>query len=62
MLIYESIKDLEINTSMLLNLFFAKKTMLPCFFCLIADLCFLIPDTHPVTPKYASVQYNWKPY
>ena len=40
----ESIKDLEINTSMLFNFDFASNTILACsfFFFLIIDLHFLI--------------------
>ena len=42
---FESIKTLEIKTSMLFNLDFANNTILSCFFFffLILDLCFLIP-------------------
>ena len=45
MTIFESIKALEIKTSMLLNLDFANCTILSCFFFffLIIDLYFLIP-------------------
>ena len=45
MLIFESIKVLEIKTSMLFNLDFANNTILSCFFFffLIIDLYFLIP-------------------
>ena len=45
MSIYESIKALEIKTSMVCNLTFARNTMLPCFFSffLFIDLYFLIP-------------------
>ena len=43
--IFESIKDLEIKTSMLFNLDFANSTFLSCFFYffLIIDLDILIP-------------------
>ena len=42
--IYESIKDLEIKTCIELNLVFANKTILLCFFfVLIIDSYFLIP-------------------
>ena len=43
--INESIKALEIKTSMLFNLDFDNKTILSCFFFffLRIDLCFLIP-------------------
>ena len=37
------IKELEIRTSMLFNLDFARNTVLSCFFFLFIDLCFLIP-------------------
>ena len=40
---FESIKTLEIKSSMLCNLDFAKNTILSCFFFLIIDLHFLIP-------------------
>ena len=42
----ESIKALEIKTSILFNLAFAKNTILSCFFFffLIIDLCFLIAE------------------
>ena len=42
---YESVKSLEIKTSMLFNLFFANGTILSCFFFffLVIDLHFLIP-------------------
>ena len=42
---HESVEALEINTSMLLNLFFAKNIILTCFFFyfLIVALCVLIP-------------------
>ena len=42
---FESIRDLEINTSILFNLDFANGTILSCFFFvfLIIDLYFLIP-------------------
>ena len=44
-LIYESIKALEIKTSIVFNLVFASNTILSCFFffVLIIDLHFLIP-------------------
>ena len=42
-LIFESIKDLEIKTSMLFNLDFVNHTVLSCFFFLIIGLYFLIP-------------------
>ena len=43
-LIFESIRDLEINTSILFNLDFANNAILSCFFFffLIIDLYFLI--------------------
>ena len=37
------IKALEIKTSVLFNLDFAKNTVLSCFFSLIINLYFLIP-------------------
>ena len=40
---FESIKALEIKTSMLFNLDFANNTILSCFFFLIIHLYFLIP-------------------
>ena len=42
---YESIKILELMTSVLFNLVFTNTTILPCFFFifLIIVLCFLIP-------------------
>ena len=41
---HESVEALEINTSMLLNLFFAKNIILTFFFYfLIVALCVLIP-------------------
>ena len=45
LLILESVKALEIKTSMLFNLDFAKNTILSCFFVffLIIDINFLIP-------------------
>ena len=45
-LIFESIKALEIKTSMLFNLDFANNTILSCFFFffLIIDLNLLIPE------------------
>ena len=45
MLIFESIKPLEIQTSILFNLDFASNTILLCFFFffLIIDSYFLIP-------------------
>ena len=45
MTIFESIKALEIKTSILLNLAFANSTILSCFFFffLIIDLYYLIP-------------------
>ena len=43
-LIFESIKALEIKTSIVFNLVFANNTMLSCFFFFfLIDLCFLIP-------------------
>ena len=44
-LTFESIKTLEINTSMLFNLYFAINIILSCFFpfFVIIDLYFLIP-------------------
>ena len=43
--IFDSIKALESETSMVFNLVFAKNTTLPCFllFLLIIDLNFLVP-------------------
>ena len=45
-IIFETIKPLEIKTSMLFNLDFANSTILSCFFSffLIIDLCFLISE------------------
>ena len=42
---FESIKSLEIKTSILFNFYFARNTILSCFFFffLIIDLLFLIP-------------------
>ena len=44
-LTFESVRDLEINTSILFSLDFANDTILSCFFYffLIIDLYFLIP-------------------
>ena len=54
-LIYESIKDLEIKTSMLFNLVFASNYILSCFFSffLVIDLCILIPD--PISELVISI-------
>ena len=51
-LIFESIKSLEIKTSMLFNLNFANNTILSClfFFFLITDLYVLIPAV--ITPIF----------
>ena len=45
MTIFESVRDLEINTSILFSLDFANDTILSCFFffVLIIDLYFIIP-------------------
>ena len=68
MTIFESIKALEIKTSMLFNLNLANNTILSCFFFffLIIDLYFLIPAVIAQVPNpaedYPSVQYNSKLY